>query len=130
MDAIKIAECVMTWFLTNYPDKEIMYFGSQNKTQILGAPYSMTKIQRKKWAEEKVREIYTLREDKSMIDLFNLKDTIFRKRLNSEEKIMEYINMYSKDNSKDVREKQKLDDIGDVCIQCQAYKFKKFVACF
>lgn len=138
VDAIKIAEGVLMWFLNDYPFKTIEYFGSQNKTQILGAPWSMKKDHRKKWAENKSREIYEMRKDKSMIELFNLSDLIYRKRLNTEKQIVFYLSTYPNDCSEDcrilaerlVRERQKLDDIGDACIQCQAFKFRSMVACF
>lgn len=138
VDAIKIAEGVLMWFLSEYPFKTVEYFGSQNKTQILGAPWSMKKDQRKKWAEDKSREIYEMRGDKGMIELFNLADRTYRKRLNTEERMKSYLSTYPKDCSEDcrvlaerlVRERQKLDDIGDACIQCQAFKFRSMVACF
>lgn len=138
VDAIKIAESIFIWFLDNYPMKYITYFGSQNKTQILGAPWKMKKPQRKKWAEEKAREIYNSRNDVSMIELFQLSDRIFRKRLDSEQKIQSYIDTYPEQCSEDGRElaeklvryRQKLDDIGDAFLQAQAFKFKYFIVGF
>ncbi len=138
IDAIKIGEGVLMWFLNEYPFKTIEYFGSQNKTQILGAPWRMKKNQRKKWAEKKTREIYVSRGDYGMTELFALADRIFRKRLNTEERIRNYFDTYPKNCSEDcrvlaeklVRERQKLDDIGDACVQAQAFKFRSMVACF
>lgn len=138
VDAIKIAEGMLMWFLNEYPFKTIEYFGSQNKTQILGAPWKMNKIQRKKWAENKAREIYQLRQDRGMVELFLLSDRIFRKRLTTEEKIQSFLDTYPDDCPEDctelaervVRERQKLDDVGDACVQCQAYKYRNMVACF
>lgn len=138
VDAIKIGECVMTWFLSEFPFAEVEYFGSQNKTQILGAPWSMTKTQRKKWAETKARDIYEYRQDYGMMELFKLQDRIFRKRLNTEEKIQEFLKTVPDGVPEDclclaeklVRERQKLDDVGDACVQCQAYKYRRFIACF
>jgi hypothetical protein len=69
VDAIKIAECLMTWLLCEYPLKEVMYFGSQNKTQILGAPWNLSKPQRKKWAIVETRRLYEMRKDKTLVDL-------------------------------------------------------------
>lgn len=138
VDAIKIAEGVLVWFLNEYPFKTVEYFGSQNKTQTLGAPWKMTKNQRKKWAEDKSREIYESRGDYGMVELFALADKIYRKRLNTEERVQSYLDTYPKDCSDDcqilaerlVRERQKLDDIGDACVQCQAFKYRSMVACF
>lgn len=138
VDAIKIAECLTTWLLCEYPLKEVLYFGSQNKTQILGAPWNLSKPQRKKWAIEEARRIYELRKDKTLVDLFNLEDRVFRKRLDNENKIKSYIDTYDKTNDIDgielsikiVRNRQKLDDISDACLQAQAFKFKTMVACF
>jgi hypothetical protein len=138
VDAIKIAEGVLMWFLNEYPFKTVEYFGSQNKTQILGAPWYMKKEQRKKWAKDKSREIYELRKDYGMVELFALEDRIYRKRLDAEERIQSYLDTYPEDCPEDcqilatriVRERQKLDDIGDACVQCQAFKFRSMVACF
>lgn len=138
INAIKIAEGVVMWFLCEYPLKEVLFFGSQNKTQILGAPWNLSKGQRKKWASEECRRLYEYRNDKSMIDLFNLEDSVFMKRLISEEKIQSFLNLYDLKNSEDgiklaekvVRKRQKLDDISDACLQAQAFKFKTMVACF
>jgi hypothetical protein len=104
VDAIKLAECCVCWFLDNYyPFKEICYFGSMYKTQLLGAPPKLTKPQRKKWSIEKGVEIFKNRGDEEAIDyLAGLK------------------------NSKG--KKQKQDDVFDCLIMCQAYKFKKYIA--
>lgn len=138
VDAIKMAEATFMWFLNEFPFRDVVYFGSQNKTQILGAPWKMTKTQRKKWAEKKAEEIYHLRSDEGMIELFALRDRIFRKRINTEEKVQSFLSSLPKKYPKDcyqlaeklVRERQKLDDVGDACVQCQAYKFRSMVALF
>jgi hypothetical protein len=139
VDAIKIAEATFMWFLNAYPFKKIMYFGSQNKTQILGAPIKMTKTERKNWATDKSRNIHELREDYGMMELFKLNDLVFRKRLNTEKLIEKYISTYPSEKcSKDcielvekiVRYRQKLDDVGDSCVQCQAFKYRYLVAKF
>lgn len=138
VDAIKIAECLMTWLLCEFPLKEVCYFGSQNKTQILGAPWNLSKIQRKRWASEECRRLYNLRNDKSLVDLFILEDLVYRKKLSSENKIQYFLGKYDSKNSEDgislaekvVRKRQKLDDISDACLQAQAFKFKTMVACF
>jgi len=63
IDAIKIGELVIGWFLMQYPFKEIVHYGAQFKTQILGAPNSLNKYQRKKWAVAKATEIFIARSD-------------------------------------------------------------------
>lgn len=98
--AIKIAENVASWFLINYPEKKLIFFGSQYKTQTLGAEDGMTKPQRKKWSVEKAIDIFTKRKDEYALD--------FMKR------------------SKKIA-KQKQDDMCDAMIQFQAYKFKEFI---
>lgn len=136
MDAIKLGESLYFWLLLNFPKKDVMYFSSSYKTQIFGATLKMTKDQRKKWATEKVREIYEKRNDVDMINIFNLCDEVKGKRMNSEEKILEYnINCPVEENLYELRkkvvcEKQKMDDVSDACLQCQTYKFRKYVACF
>lgn len=137
VDAIKIAECLMTWLLCEYPFKEILYFGSQNKTQMLGAPWNLDKPQRKKWAIEECRRMYEWRKDECMTQLFLLEDRVYKKRMNSEEKILSFLNSYTPTDEdgklmaeKIVRNRQKLDDICDAALQAQAFKFKTMVACF
>lgn len=102
IDAIKIGELVMGWLIANFKDKEIIHYGSQFKTAILGASPTLTKPQRKKWSVEKFVEILNSRDDGESL-----------------EKLL-----------KDKKNKQKGDDIADCCIQCQSYKFRTFVACF
>lgn len=137
MDAIKIGEGVFMWFLEKFPDKEVTYFGSQFKTQILGSPYKMSKTERKKWAEKKAEEIYRNRGDQEMINIFDLCVKVKSKRINTEEKVRSYMNEFEKSNKhisylaeKIIRERQKMDDVADTLVQCQAYKYKYLVACF
>jgi hypothetical protein len=98
--AIKIAETVASWFLIMYPTKKVIFFGSQYKTQSLGAEDGLTKPQRKKWSVEKAVDILTKRQDEYALD--------FMKR------------------SKKIS-KQKQDDVCDTLIQCQAYKFREYI---
>jgi hypothetical protein len=98
--AIKIAETVASWFLITYPTKKVIFFGSQYKTQSLGAEDGLTKPQRKKWSVDKAVDILTKRGDEYALD--------FMKR------------------SKKIS-KQKQDDVCDTLIQCQAYKFREYI---
>ena len=138
VDAIKIGEAVMTWFLDNFPFKQVMYFGSQYKTQMLGAQVGLNKTERKKWAVDKALEIYTLRKDEGVIELYRLAERVKRKRINTEEKVQEYLDTYPHMDQDDmnhmanyiVRRRQKLDDIADAMLQVQAFKYRTFVGCF
>lgn len=137
VDAIKISEGTYMWFKINYPDKIIEFFPSTNKTQILGAPYSLTKSQRKKWVEEKSRNIFELRDDKDMLELFFFKDKIFRKRMNTDEQKKYYISQFKIEDEdlkyivhNTVHFKQKWDDFLDAVGQLQAYKYRKYIAKF
>lgn len=139
VNAIKMAEAVFVWFLDKYrTSKIITYFGSQFKTQILGAPWKMTKPERKKWAIEKSYEIYTKRGDEDMINIYNLSEAVKRKRINSEARIQKFKDEFPCETEdaqeladKIIREKQKLDDCyGDAFLQAQAFKFRTMVACF
>jgi hypothetical protein len=73
-----------------------------------------------------------------MVDLFNLEDLVYRKKLSNENKIQSFLKTYDSSNSEDgkvlaekvVRKRQKLDDISDACLQLQAFKFKTMIACF
>ena len=103
IDAIKLGECCYAWFQIKFPLAEILFYGSQNKTQILGAPNSLSKYQRKKWAIGKMGELMELR---------------------GETKRLERLRQVKK------RTRQKLDDVADCVVMAQAYKFQKMVACW
>nr|QBK85512.1 MAG: holliday junction resolvase [Marseillevirus LCMAC101] len=136
IDAIKIAEGTLVWFLSNYPNKEVMYFSSTFKTQMLGAP-RLKETERKKWAIEKAKEIHTQRNDKNAIALYDLSLTVKGKRMNSEEKIQGYLDRFP-GKGEDIREvgekviryKQKLCDISDAMLQLQAFKYRTFIGEF
>lgn len=137
IDAIKIGEATFMWLLQKYPDVPIMYFGSQYKTQIFGAPWKMTKPERKKWSTNKAKMIYTERKDEDMIKLFELAEAVKRKQINTKAKIQTFVDDYECDSLdakelalKIIKDKQKLDDVGDSCTQAQAFKFKSMVGCF
>lgn len=137
VDAIKVGEATFMWFLEKYPFKTICYFGSQFKTQIFGAPLKMSKPERKKWVTKKAEEFYRLRGDQDMINLFELAESVKRKRIKTEERVQSFKDQfpcYDEDTQeladKIICEKQKLDDVGDACVQCQAFKFRTMVACF
>ncbi len=103
IDAIKLGECCYAWFQIKFPQAETIFYGSQNKTQILGAPPSLSKYQRKKWAIEKMGAIMKQRgETKRLTRLRQVKK----------------------------RARQKLDDVADCVVMAQAYKFQKMVACW
>lgn len=100
--AIKFGEDTFMWFLIHYPYKEIVYFGAMFKTQILGASPTLTKPQRKRWSNEKTKEIAELRDDKVIKEF--LRDCKKKKR--------------------------KTDDGCDGCTTCQAYKYRTYIAKF
>ena len=138
IDAIKIGEDTVSWMLINFPEKNVMFFGSQYKTQIMGAENGLTKYQRKAWSSKFARQIYTDRDDKGMKLFYETIDQTKFKRLDDVkiEKIMDSI---KKECSEDdiirmcyqhLKYKQKLDDISDACVQCQAFKVKFFVGDF
>lgn len=135
--AIKLSEDVAMWFLINYPDAEVMLFGSVNKTHLLGAPPSIkTKPQRKKWCEEIAREIYFQREDKGMMELYGIIDQEFRKRRSDAKtkSILEGMKCEEEDilclTKQYLIDRQKLDDVSDACMQCQAFKMRHLVGDF
>lgn len=140
--AIKVAEIVSTWFLTMYPTRVVEFFGSQNKTQMLGAPYGLGDTQRKRWATRKAREIYTKRGDIDMIDIFQLSDAVKGKPTKTQKQIDRYTSFFlelhpERQHSTDILtlvdgvvQHQKLDDISDCVVQLQAWLYRTFVACF
>jgi hypothetical protein len=86
IDAIKIGELVLGWLMARYPpildennelqeQKQFIVFGSQFKTQILGAPFKLTKPQRKKWSVQKVAKIMQLRNDEERVEIFTKRGT-------------------------------------------------------
>ena len=111
MTAIKIAEIAYGWILYHYPTINISYLPSRKKYAICRCPLTFnkkcrttgelesrkaTKIDRKKWAATKGKEILVIRDEEDVVDsLEELKKT----------------------------QKQKLDDIGDCIVQCQALKW-------
>jgi len=136
IDAIKIAEGILVWFISMYPTKEVAYFSSTFKTQMLGAP-PLKEKERKKWAIEKAKEIYTRRDDADAVKLYDLAETVKGKRMNSEKKIQDYLSNFS-GQGEDIREvgekviryKQKLCDISDATLQLQAFKYRTFIGEF
>lgn len=137
VDAIKISEGVFMWFKINYPDKLIDFFPSTNKTQILGAPNSLSKPHRKRWVEEKSRNIFELRNDNDMLELFYFKDKIFRKRMKTDQQKKYYLSLFEVEDEdlktivyNTVHSKQKWDDFLDAVGQLQAYKYRTFIAKF
>ena len=80
IDAIKLGECCYAWFRIKFPRAETLFYGSQNKTQILGAPGSLSKYQRKKWAVEKMGAIMELRGETAILN--RLRKTNKKKRQN------------------------------------------------
>ena len=100
--AIKVAETLMTWLTVHYPDKPIVSYGSHYKTQVLGAPTSLTKPQRKAWSVKKAKEMFSERGDVKAIAVL---DACKKK-------------------------KQKADDVCDAALQCQSFKFRVFVGRF
>lgn len=100
--ALKVAECVLTWFLLRYPTKMAVVFTSSLKTQMLGAEDRLSKPERKRWAIQKATEILTARGDTRTLKRF----AKYKKR------------------------GQKLDDLSDCIIQCQAFKLRYLVGNF
>ena len=137
IDALKLGEATVMWFLEHYPQKVVKTFGSQYKTKILQAPKKMTKPQRKKWATVKALKIFQDRVDTEAIDMWDLVEKVKGKRLTGNEpRIQSYLIEYETHSrdvqlmcDKIVRKKQKLDDISDVVVQLQAYKYMNFVSC-
>jgi len=136
IDAIKIAEGIIFWFLGTYPTKEVMYFSSTFKTQMLGAP-PLKERERKFWAIDKAKEIYTKRKDKDAVALYDLSTIVKGKRMNSEEKIQGYLDRFPGEGEdiretgeKVIRYKQKLCDISDAMLQLQAFKYRTFIGEF
>jgi hypothetical protein len=131
MNAIKIAEDIMIYFMIKFPDKYVVSFDSRMKTYTLGAPKKVDKIQRKTWSCKKAHEIFEVRKDTEAAYIYDLSERVKRKR-----KLDSYIDEYeSKIVDKDclslcekvVKNKQKLDDVSDAVNQLQAFKFKKLV---
>lgn len=126
MIAMEVAETTLSLLLEMYPDRNFMKFPSGKKTQMIGIPFRQnTNDGRKKWAIDKCRMISELRQDQSLLDIFNLKDDMFRKRMNPDkekELIEKYPHVDHELATKIVSERQKLDDIFDAMLQCQAFK--------
>jgi hypothetical protein len=135
--ALLIAETVFMWLLDRYPMKKIEYFPAKYKTQIPCALRMRKKVDRKKWSVVKAREYHTLRNDEDMISVYNLKDAVSKKRITTNERVEAFMDDYPTTTEdaielayKVILDKQKLDDVSDVFMDLQAYKFKELVAMF
>lgn len=134
--AVKVAEATVSWFTDNYPFKDIDYFPSAFKTHTFGAPDGLSKDQRKKWATEKGKEVYTMKEDLGMMKIFEASDMLFRKRRTKEKCDKVYIQF--KNESDDIQklakkviyENQKLDDVMDAFLQFYAFVYRMYIAKF
>lgn len=104
IDALRLEEICIVWFLEHFSNKIIENFGAAYKTYVLGAP-KMTKLKRKKWTTAKAIQIYKDRKDKE-----GLADMCGRKTAKGK--------------------KQKPEDIADCITMCQAYKYLSFIVCF
>jgi hypothetical protein len=141
VDALKISELLIGWLLNEYPDKEHLFFGSTNKTQLLGAPPKLKRKGVKDFCIEQAKILYKLRGDHSINELFTLQEFIkgkTAKTLETSGKI--FIERICPSSTSERSEKsgvkelvtkvlgrQKLDDICDACSQCQAFKIKNYV---
>jgi len=67
--AIKIGEATLSWFIIHFPEKQFEVFGSSNKTRVLNAPKKLKKLERKKWAVEKARELLVERKDEESLKI-------------------------------------------------------------
>ncbi len=101
VDAIKLAEVCWSFFALVCPPHELLFYGSTNKTQIMGAPQGLTAYRRKRWSVIKMKEILEQRRETAVLTAL---ETLKKSR------------------------KQKLDDIADCLVQAQAFKFQKMVA--
>lgn len=61
--AIKIGMACIAYFLTRFPHIQVIEYPSYHKTQVLGAPKGMTKLERKKWATDEAAAILLQRGD-------------------------------------------------------------------
>lgn len=140
VDALRISELLMCWLLTNFPDREHIFFGSTHKTQLLGAPPKLGRKEVKKFCIEQAMMLYTIRNDTSVNELFLLQDAVKGKRLNTQAKKDDFINRVCPSSTceKSMKDgvyemaykvvlRQKLDDICDACSQLQAFKIKTYI---
>lgn len=95
LKAVKICECTLMWFISNFPNACVVLFDSKHKTHALGAPKGLKEYDRKKWTTERFIALLEEREDVATLDAL--------KRLKCVGK-------------------QKLSDIADAAMQCEAYK--------
>ena len=81
MDAITNAEFVYAYFFQKIhkgiyiKPVFMMYYPSKYKTEMWGAPKKQTKYQRKKWASEACKEIFSHRKDEQGLKELNTKGT-------------------------------------------------------
>lgn len=140
VDALRISELLIGWLLNEYPERDHMFFGSTNKTQLLGAPPKLGRKEVKKFCIEQAELLYVLRKDVSVNELFELQKAVKGKRLNTPAKKEAFIrdvcpSSFSEKSKVDgvqdmavkIVGRQKLDDICDACSQLQAFKIKTYI---
>lgn len=136
--AIKIGEALSSWLTITFPDKPVTYFPASNKYMILGAPSGMTASERKGfWSPTKAEEIYKDRNDIHMNKFYEIAKK-YKGTRKTEKNICSGLEMLYDDCPDDIydltelylEKRQKFDDFSDAIIQCQAYKFKKYVGKF
>lgn len=131
VDAIKIGELLVTWLLTSFPSKDIDYFPSNLKTKI----YTNTRLNdkdRKRFSIEKASVLYKNRGD-DIYRVYSVAEEMRGRRIITEKSVLIYTDRF-KDSDPDirdlaeqvVRDRQKLDDVSDAFLQCQAFKKRYF----
>jgi len=134
--AIKLAELVFGYFATKFPGKEIVFFPSRYKTQCFDSS-KKTKPERKKFTIEFGKEICTWKNDTDLLEILKLSSSLKRKRnVKFDDYFGPFIN--SQEHTRRLAKRlietkmrgepiQKLDDVFDSMLQCEAYKFRVLV---
>ncbi|AGV01573.1 RuvC-like Holliday junction resolvase [Cannes 8 virus] len=78
MDAIKLSECLMSWFLMKYGDEKcVVFVPTASKTAFLGAPKMPKKLDRKKWVFSQVLSWAKEKEDEGEVKILENSKVVF-----------------------------------------------------
>lgn len=127
--AIKISECVITWFECSLPEIKTIFI--QPKLKYVFWDVKNDPEDKKKWSSEFFEKKMIERKDEEIIKFYKLKKETFNKRIKSwkEEKIDEMKKIFNKDD-KDIYplverhlkgDQQKMDDIADSFLLSRVY---------
>lgn len=72
IEALKLSQHTLAYFLLRYPKKDVMEYSSTRKTRFFHAPYFKLKRDRKLWSIQKAMELLPLSTDPVLEEMWNM----------------------------------------------------------